>query len=237
MRRVVSYTQRGERMTAGQQRAWHRLWHGLGIDVDDLPPGPLDTGVWFGRDAPLVLEIGPGMGEATAELAAARPDLDHLAVDVYKPGLAQLLLRIEQAGLRNLRLLRGDALQLLAEHVAPDSLAGIRVYFPDPWPKRRHHKRRLVTGEFVALAASRLAPCGTLHLTTDWEHYAGQMRDVVAGEPALQAVDADAEGWTARPDWRPVSKFEQRALAEGRRVRDILAMRTPPPALRHDPRV
>ncbi len=225
MRHVVSYVQRGERTTVGQQRAWDRSWAHLGRHVAGLPAGPLDTAAWFGRDAPVVLEIGSGMGEATAALAAARPDVDHLAVEVYKPGLAQLLLRIGEADLHNLRLLRGDALDLLHDHVAPGTLAGVRVYFPDPWPKRKHRKRRLVTPEFVALAASRLAPGGTLHLATDWEDYAGQMREAVAAEPSLRPVDPGPGGWTPRPEWRPVSKFEQRALDEGRRVRDLLSVK------------
>lgn len=225
MRRVVSYVQRGERMTVGQQRAWNRAWDRLGRHVAELPGGSLDTAAWFGRDAPVVVEIGSGMGEATAALAAARPDVDHLAVEVYKPGLAQLLLRIEEVDLHNLRLLRGDALDLLHDHIAPDTLSGVRVYFPDPWPKRRHHKRRLVTHGFVALATSRLAPGGTLHLVTDWEDYAQQMREAVAAERSLRPVDPDPDGWTPRPQWRPVSKFEQRARDEGRAVRDLLAVK------------
>jgi tRNA (guanine-N7-)-methyltransferase len=137
------YPQR-TRMTTGQQRAWDRSWHRWGADVSDLSEGPLDTTRWFGRTAPIVLEIGSGMGEATASMALAAPEVDHLAVEVYQPGLAQLLLRIEQAQITNLRLLRGDAYQLLAEHISEGSLEGMRIYFPDPWPKRRHHKRRLI---------------------------------------------------------------------------------------------
>ncbi|MGH3979799.1 MAG: tRNA (guanosine(46)-N7)-methyltransferase TrmB [Pseudonocardiaceae bacterium] len=224
MRHVVSYVQRGERMTAGQQRAWDVHWPRCGRYVAELPPGPLDSGAWFGRCAPLVLEIGSGMGESTTAMAAARPDLDHLAVEVYKPGLAQLLLRMEAAGITNLRLLRGDALDLLADHVAPGTLHGVRVFFPDPWPKRRHHKRRLVQPGFVSLVASRLEVGGTLHLATDWEGYAEQMLTVCSAEPALR--NTSQQGWTPRPAWRPVSKFEQRARAEGRVVRDLLLTRT-----------
>lgn len=218
-RHVVSYVQRGERMTHGQQHAWDRSWDRFGRHVADLPDGPLDTAGWFGREAPVVLEIGSGMGESTAALAAARPDLDHLAVEVYKPGLAQLLLRIEAGRLANLRLLRGDALDLLTEHVAPSTLHGVRMFFPDPWPKRRHHKRRLVTPAFVALVASRLEPGGTVHLATDWEQYAEQMAQACAAAPALRG------GEVPRPDWRPVSKFEQRAREEGRTVHDLRYVR------------
>ncbi|MGH8964712.1 MAG: tRNA (guanosine(46)-N7)-methyltransferase TrmB, partial [Actinomycetes bacterium] len=159
-------------MTTGQQRAWNQNWERWGADVDALPDGPLDTAGWFGRAAPVVLEIGSGMGESTAAMAVAAPDVDHLAVEIYQPGLAQLLLRIEQAGLTNLRLLRGDAHTLLTQHVAPGRLHAVRIYFPDPWPKRRHHKRRLVRPEFIALVTSRLEVGGSLHLVTDWESYA-----------------------------------------------------------------
>jgi len=213
-------------MTSGQQHAWDRRWEQLGRYVADLPGGPLDTAGWFGRAAPVILEIGSGMAESTATMAAGTPEIDHLAVEVYQPGLAQLLLRIEQAGITNLRLLRGDAQQLLAAHIAPDSLRGMRIYFPDPWPKRRHHKRRLIGPEFVALAASRLEPGGTLHLATDWEPYAAQMLAAAAAEPALRNTAATGlDGFAARPQWRPVTKFEQRALDEGRAVRDLLFTR------------
>lgn len=226
MRHVVSYAQRGERMTSGQQRAWDAHWPRLGHDISQLPDGPLDTGSWFGRRAALVLEIGSGMGETTAALAAAHPELDHLAVEVYRPGLAQLLMRIESAGLGNLRLLRGDAVELLTDHIPAGTLHGVRVFFPDPWPKRRHHKRRLVQPEFVALVASRLEPGATLHLTTDWEDYAEQMLAVCEAEPALRNLSDEPSGWLPRPDWRPVSKFEQRARGQGRIVRDLLYART-----------
>lgn len=222
MRQVVSYAQRGERMTSGQQRAWQAHWPRLGRDIVDVPAGPLDVELWFGRRAPLMLEIGSGMGESTAAMAAARPWLDHLAVEVYKPGLAQLLLRIESAGIENLRLLRGDALDLLGRHIAPGTLHGVRVLFPDPWPKRRHHKRRLVQPEFVALVASRLEPGATLHLATDWQGYAEQMLAACEAEPALRNLSDQPSGWLSRPDWRPVTKFEQRARQEGRVVRDLL---------------
>lgn len=217
------YPQRN-RMTTGQQRAWDRTWDRWGADVVDLPDGPLDTAGWFGRAAPVVLEIGSGMGESTAAMAIAAPDVDHLAVEVYQPGLAQLLLRIEQAEITNLRLLRGDAHTLLTEHIAPGCLHAVRIYFPDPWPKRRHHKRRLVSPEFIALVTSRLEVGGTLHLATDWESYAAEMLDVCAAEPGLRNT-APGSGFAARPAWRPVTKFEQRARDDGRAVHDLLFAR------------
>ena len=210
-------------MTIGQERAWNRSWQRLGQGVPDLPPGPIELTEWFGRSAPVLLEIGSGMGETTAQLAAAAPEQNYLAVEVYQPGLAQLLLRAETLELTNLRLLRGDAVTLLTEHIEPDSLAGVRVFFPDPWPKKKHHKRRLIQPDFVALVASRLAPGATLHLATDWAHYADQMLEVCSGEPLLVNRHSDEpDGWAPRPSWRPVTKFESRAREEGRISRDLL---------------
>ncbi|WP_218164512.1 tRNA (guanosine(46)-N7)-methyltransferase TrmB [Lentzea waywayandensis] len=210
-------------MTVGQERAWETYWEKMGNDVKSLPEGPLDFDSWFGRSAPVLLEIGSGMGETTSQLVAAAPELNYVAVEVYKPGLAQLLLRGEHlGGLDNLRVLRGDAVDLLTDHIAPASLHGVRIFFPDPWPKKKHHKRRLVQPEFVALLASRLEPGGVLHLATDWEHYADQMLEVCSGERLLTNV---YDGWAPRPDWRPVTKFEQRAVNEDRVSHDLMFRR------------
>lgn len=210
-------------MTVGQQRAWDRHWAELGSDVTALPEGPLDVESWFGRPAPVVLEIGSGMGETTAQLVAAQPDVNYLAVEVYKPGLAQLMLRAEKLEVSNLRLLRGDAIVLLRDHVEPGSLDEVRIYFPDPWPKKRHHKRRLVQPESVELITSRLRPGGVLHLATDWENYAEQMREVCEAESQLSNRYAgEPGGWAPRPDWRPVTKFENRAHDEGREIHDLI---------------
>ncbi len=215
---VTSFVHHRARLTEGQQRAWDRWWAVRGHDVDALVTGtePYDPAVWFGRTAPLVLEIGSGMGESTVALAQAAPETDHLAVEVFEPGLAQLLMRIDEAGLGNVAVLRGDAVALLRDCLPAGSLDGIRIFFPDPWPKRRHRKRRLVQPEFVALAASRLRAGASLHLATDWDDYAAQMRVVCDAEPLL------AGGPTARPEWRPVTKFEQRARVERRDVQDLL---------------
>ncbi|WP_246009839.1 tRNA (guanosine(46)-N7)-methyltransferase TrmB [Actinokineospora cianjurensis] len=206
-------------MTVGQDRAWQRSWPRLGKQVPELPPGPLDTDSWFGREAPLLLEIGSGMGETTSLLAQAEPGTNYLAIDVYQPGLAQLILRAEAMGLTNLRMLRGDAVVLLGAHTAPGSLSAVRLFFPDPWPKKKHHKRRLVQPDFVALLASRLAPGGTVHMATDWAEYADQMLEVLSGQPLLRNR---FDGWAPRPDWRPVTKFESRAQEEGRISRDLI---------------
>ena len=161
-RTVVSFVNRGGRMTVGQSRAWERHWARLGREVTELPDGPLDLAGWFGREAPVLLEIGSGMGETTARLAQAAPELNYLAVEVYPPGLAQLMMRAETMGIENLRLLRGDAVVLLERHVPAGSLHGVRIFYPDPWPKKKHHKRRLVQPSFVALVASRLEPGGCI---------------------------------------------------------------------------
>jgi len=220
-RAVTSFVHHRARLTDGQRAAWDRWWPVRGHDVADLVNGALDYDppTWFGRAAPLILEIGSGMGESTAALAAAEPDVDHLAVEVFEPGIAALLMRATE--LTNLVVLRGHAVTLLSEKVPEASLAGIRIFFPDPWPKRRHHKRRLVQPAFVALAATRLQPGGTLHMATDWADYAEQMRAVADAEPRLVG------GEVPRPPWRPVTKFEARARAEGRDVHDFVYRRPP----------
>lgn len=222
---IPTFVRQRNRLTEGQQRAWDRWWPELGRDVHDVVAGtvPYDPPAWFGRSAPLVLEIGPGMGESTAALAAAAPDVDHVAVEVFEPGLAQLLMRVTDAGLTNVALLRGDALALLRAGVPEDSLDGVRIFFPDPWPKRRHRKRRLVQPDVAALVASRIRVGGTLHLATDWADYATQMLAVCSAEPRLRNRSG---GFSPRPEWRPVTKFEERARSEGRDVRDLVFERT-----------
>jgi tRNA (guanine-N7-)-methyltransferase len=222
---VVSFVHRGRRLTGGQEHTWRQMWPAYGRTVAGGPDVALELDRWFGRAAPVILEIGSGMGESTAALAAAAPEVNHLAVEIYQPGLAQLLMRIRDQGLTNLRLVRGDAVRVLRSYLGPDSLAGIRVYFPDPWPKRKHHKRRLVAPAFAALAASRLRPGAALHLATDWAHYAEQMYQVCQAEPLLVNTAPGGQRWTPRPDWRPLTKFEQRATAEGREVRDLVYAR------------
>lgn len=221
---ITSFVHHRARLTEGQQAAWDRWWSLRGRDVTEL--ASWDPAAWFGRTAPLILEIGSGMGESTAAMAAAAPEVDHVAVEVFEPGLAQLLMRMEDAGLTNLALLRGDAVALLRERVPEGSLDGVRIYFPDPWPKRKHRKRRLVQPDVVALVASRLRPGGTLHLATDWDDYATQMHAVCSAEPLLCVTASDeSAGWITRPGWRPVTKFEQRARVEGRDVHDLLFRR------------
>jgi tRNA (guanine-N7-)-methyltransferase len=209
-------------MTSGQRRAWEQHWSRWGRAVAELPGGPVDLEAWFGRSAPVLLEIGCGTGETTAALAAAEPGWNHLAVDVYDPGLAQLVMRAENAGLANLRLAHGDAVLLLDRHIAEASLAGVRVFFPDPWPKKKHRKRRLVNPAFIALVASRLRIGARLHLATDWADYAEQMLEGCRAEPALRN---EFPSWAPRAPWRGRTKFEERARAEGRDVWELMFRR------------
>jgi tRNA (guanine-N7-)-methyltransferase len=188
----------------------------------------LDLTAVFGRSAPKILEIGCGMGETTAAIAAAQPDNDYLGIEVHTPGVGSLLKEITTRELTNLRVIQHDAVEVVRDMLAPDSLAGIHIYFPDPWPKKRHHKRRLIQPPFVALLASRLAPGGYLHCATDWEEYARQILEVLGAEPLLaNTAEAQLGGFAPRPAWRPQTKFETRGLKLGHGVWDVLFRRRP----------
>lgn len=217
----------GERRTGALERLWPRY----GVSVHDpalgLPPtrpdGTLDAARLFGRSAPLVLEIGSGMGDATAAMAAADPGRDYLAVEAHLPGIASLLVLLDEGGLTNVRVAHGDALDLVRRTVAEGSLDAVHVFFPDPWPKARHRKRRIIAPDHVALLRSRLRVGGTLHCATDWAEYAEQMLEVVAADPGLTNPHG---GFAPRPEHRPVTKFEQRGFDAGRRSHDVIALRT-----------
>lgn len=185
-------------------------------------PAPLDLDVAFGRAAPKILEIGFGMGETTAKIAAAHPHNDYLGIEVHPPGVGALLRLIEQGGLDNVRIIQHDAVEVLDQMIAPATLAAIHVFFPDPWPKKRHHKRRLIQPPFVALLASRLKPGGMLHLATDWQEYAQHMLEVLSAEPMLVNT---APGFAERPASRPATKFEQRGVRLGHGVWDVIFTR------------
>ena len=211
MRRTVrSYVLRQGRVTAAQQRALAELMPVYGIEFKDELLRP---SIVFGRCAPLVLEIGSGMGETTAHIARERPGTDFIAVEVHSPGVGSLLKLVDKEQLKNVRVVRHDALEVLEKMIPDGALAGIHLFFPDPWPKKRHHKRRLVQPAFAALAARKLAPGGYLHAATDWEDYASQLAEVLGAEPVLrQAEDAAA---------RPATKFELRGLKLGHKVHDF----------------
>jgi tRNA (guanine-N7-)-methyltransferase len=215
--RVTSFRTRRSTLSSGQQATWDRRWPDLGMQArndDGKPVVNLDTAAWFGRSAPLVLEIGSGTGTSTLAMAQAEPDIDVIAVEVYRKGLAQLLTGIDRAGINNIRLVRGDGVDVLEHMIAPGALTGVRVFFPDPWPKSRHHKRRLLQPATVALIADRLRPGGVLHAATDHSGYAEFMAEVGDAEPLLRRVeDGPAAAALPMSVQRPVTKYEQKALA------------------------
>ncbi len=219
LRPVRSFVLRQGRMSPAQHRAVDELLPRYGVPY---APAPLDFARLFGRRAEVVLEIGFGMGETTAAIAAAQPQRDFLAVEVHAPGVGALLRRIEATGLANVRIVRHDAVEVVDAMIPEGSLAGIHVYFPDPWPKKRHHKRRLLSPAFVHALARRLAAGGYLHAATDWEDYAQQMLATLAAEPLLANT---AAGYAPRPPWRPLTKFEQRGVKLGHGVYDLVFRR------------
>ena len=216
---IRSFVLRQGRVSNAQQR-----YHDEGMPCWGIPyaPVPLDLNAVFGRASGKFLEIGCGMGETTATIAAAHPENDYLGIEVHTPGVGSLLKEIATRELTNLRVIQHDAVEVVRDMIPPGSLAGIHVYFPDPWPKKRHHKRRLIQPPFVSLLASRLAPGGYLHCATDWEEYAQQMLEVLGGEPTLENT---AAGFAPRPAWRPQTKFETRGLRLGHGVWDVLFRR------------
>ena len=206
-------------MGSGQVRALAYLGPQFLLPYRDQP---LDWAAAFSRNAPCVLEIGFGMGQATAEIAAARPDTHFLGIEVHEPGVGALLREIGERGLTNLRLVQHDAVEVLAHMIAPASLDGVHIYFPDPWHKNRHNKRRLIQPAFVAQLVGRIKPGGYLHCATDWQPYAEQMLAVLSAEPALLN---SAAGFAPKPDWRPLTKFEHRGLQLGHGVWDLVFTR------------
>lgn len=215
-----SYVLRQGRISRAQERALEELLPRYGIPFDARQ---INAGKIFARNAPLVLEIGSGMGETTAAIARSRPQTDFIAVEVHGPGVGSLLRKIVEFGLANLRVIRHDASEVLERMTGDATLDGIHVFFPDPWPKKRHHKRRLVQPPLVALMTRKLKPGGYLHLATDWEEYAQQMLAVLSAEPLL--VNS-AKGFAPRPDYRPLTKFEVRGLRLGHAVRDLIFTRS-----------
>lgn len=204
------------RVSNAQSRAHGELLPRYGVPY---AASAIDLDRVFGRSAPHVLEIGSGMGETTVAIAAAHPQNDYLAIEVHTPGVGSLLKQIEERGLANVRVIQHDAVEVLEHMIGPAALDAVHIFFPDPWPKKRHHKRRLIQPPLVALLASRIRPGGHLHVATDWEDYAQQILAVLEAEPALANT---TEGYALRPDYRPLTKFEQRGLKLGHGVWDII---------------
>jgi tRNA (guanine-N7-)-methyltransferase len=218
-RPIRSYVLRQGRMSHAQRRAYDALLDRYALRY---APGQVDLTAVFGRDAPKVLEIGFGMGETTAAIAQSEPGVDILGVEVHSPGVGSLLKLIEARGLANVRIVQHDAVEVVQNMLAPESLDAVRVFFPDPWPKKRHHKRRLLQPAFIALLAARLKPGGVLHVATDWQDYAEQVLAVLRSEPLLENT---AAGFAPRPANRPPTKFEQRGLRLGHGVWDLVFRR------------
>jgi len=219
--RIRSYVLRQGRVSNAQRRAHDTLLPLFGITFDETP---LDLDTVFGRRAPRILEIGCGMGETTVAIAAAHPDTDYIGIEVHTPGVGSLLKQIDEAGLSNVRVIQHDAVAVMDTMIPPASLDGLHIFFPDPWPKKRQQKRRLIQSPFIALAASRLKPSAYLHAATDWQEYAEQILAVFSAEPTLANT---ASGYAEKPAYRPQTKFETRGLKLGHGVWDIVFRRKP----------
>ena len=220
-REIRSFVLREGRLTPSQERAMHDLWPRFGVDYAGAVR---DLDALFGRAAPRVVEIGFGNGDALLQSAAADPARDYLGIEVHAPGVGRALAGIARDSLSNVRVVRHDALEVLRDEIAPGALDEVRIWFPDPWHKKRHHKRRIVRAETAALIASRLRPGGVLHLATDWQPYAEHMWDVLDAEPALCNV-AGPRGAVPRPEGRPLTRFESRGIGLGHDVVDIVYAR------------
>jgi len=208
------------RISNAQRRAHAELLPVYGVAFSSAP---LELDRLFGRAAPKILEIGFGMGETTAAIAQQHPENDYLGVEVHTPGVGSLLARVAELRLANVRVIQHDAVEVLERMIAPASLDGVHLFFPDPWPKKRHHKRRLIQPPFVTLLASRMKPGALLHACTDWEDYAAQMLEVLSAERALENT---AAGYAERPATRPQTKFDRRVLFIGHRVWDLIFRNT-----------
>lgn len=216
---IRSFVLRQGRVSNAQLRYYEEMMAEIGVPY---VPAPHDLDTVFGRSAPKILEIGFGMGETSATIAAANPQNDYLGIEVHTPGVGSLCKLVAEKGLSNQRIVQHDAVEVLRDMIQPGVLAGVHIFFPDPWPKARHHKRRLIQPALVALLASRLQPGGYIHCATDWENYAEQMLEVLSAEPLLENT---AEGFAPRPDYRPLTKFEQRGIRLGHGVWDVIFRR------------
>ncbi len=222
LRKIRSFVRREGRITKGQQRALDTLFPCFGIEAGE---GLLDLNQIFGRDVSKVLEIGFGNGDSLASMASASPDKDYLGIEVHRPGVGNLLLQIEKRQLTNVRVICDDAVEVLKHRITDNSLNAVHIFFPDPWQKKKHHKRRLVQTEFINLLTSKLKMGGVIHLATDWEDYAIQMMEVMSHAQGFKNLAGEGD-YSQRPDYRPLTKFEQRGQRLGHGVRDLLFTKT-----------
>lgn len=231
-RRIHSFVLRDTRLTSGQQAALERLWPRYGIDISHDPvgtapgsaqPSPLhDLDTLFGRSAPRVLEIGFGNGDSLVQMAHQQPDIDFIGIEVHRPGVGHCLQGIDRLQLGNLKVIRHDAVAILSHHIPAHALHGVQLYFPDPWHKRKHHKRRIVQPAFIKLLHSRLHSGGYLHMATDWEHYAQHMLKVMSAAQGWRNCSQRADGFVPRPESRPETKFERRGHRLNHGVWDLV---------------
>ncbi|MDD5271574.1 MAG: tRNA (guanosine(46)-N7)-methyltransferase TrmB [Methylovulum sp.] len=217
LKKIRSFIRRQGRLTTGQQLALDTHWDSYCLSPDI----GYDFNEVFGRSAPLILEIGFGNGESLAKMAQANPDKDYLGIEVHRPGVGHLLMLLAQGNISNVRIYCHDAIEILEQKIPDHSLAGVHLFFPDPWPKKRHHKRRIVNPGFIGLLLKKLVAGGYFHAATDWQHYAQWMLEILAAEPRLHNTSA-AGDYCARPDYRPLTKFEQRGLRLGHGVWDLI---------------
>jgi tRNA (guanine-N7-)-methyltransferase len=218
-RTIKSFVIRAGRLTTGQAKAFGTFGEQFLIPYNNES---LDLAAAFGRAAPTILEIGFGMGEATAHIASVRPSDNFLCCEVHAPGVGALLKRVGEQDLKNIRIIQHDAVEVLDHMIADDSLDGIHIFFPDPWHKARHNKRRLIQAPFVTRLASKLKAGGYIHCATDWQNYAEQILEVLSAEPQLKNTTANADGYADKPDYRPLTKFENRGLKLGHGVWDVV---------------
>ena len=211
-RAVRSYKLRGRRITEGQQEAWDRLWPIFGIENSEKK---VNLAELFPDSKRIIMEIGFGMGEATAQIAAADPTTGYLAVEVHRPGIGKLLLRIEEGGLKNVRAIEGDAFEVFEQMIVDSSLDGVHLFFPDPWPKARHFKRRIVNQEFIAAVAAKLKPGAFFHIATDWQPYAQWISEEFTKQTLFTGGEVE------RPDWRPLTRFEDQGINKEHPVADF----------------
>jgi tRNA (guanine-N7-)-methyltransferase len=222
-RPIRSFVLRTGRKTPSQERAYEELWPKYGLNIAS---GKLDFELLFGRNADVVVEIGFGMGDSLVEMAMVAPQQDFIGIEVHTPGVGRIMNLIEENGITNLRVYSEDAVQVLEQCIPDNSLSKVQIFFPDPWHKKKHNKRRIVQPEFVQKLRSRLKPDGVIHLATDWENYAGQMMEVMSAAEGFMNM-AGENNFSPKPDYRPVTKFERRGQRLGHGVWDLLFRKTP----------